>query len=99
MSTIETIRLAIRNAKTTVERALPELGYNDLVAVCDDAGQFFALLSDALHARRIPDPLPPQNVGPEPPADDPQITVTEPPPEAEPTDPAPAADPAQTPAA
>ena len=76
MSTIETIRNSIKSAKATVERALPELGYNDLIAVFDEAEQLFEVLSQAIHARRIPGPMPPQNI-PEPPA----AATTEPAPE------------------
>ncbi len=58
MSTIQDIRVAVQNATRIIDRALPELGYNDLVAIFDDAEQLFVMLTTALESRKIPEPLP-----------------------------------------
>ena len=72
MSTIENIRSHLRQAESTVRRALPELGHNDLLAVAAEAEPLFRVLSDAIHAAMTP-PAPPPAPATEP---DPVVTVT-----------------------
>ena len=58
MSTIQDIRIAMQAAIGVVDRALPALGYNDLVAIFDDAEKLFAMIATALEANRPPEPAP-----------------------------------------